>query len=59
MMSRRADDGSTQPVEVPPEAGRTPQRASPDLALGPDDNGKDKVSREEIQRLFGRALRVR
>lgn len=59
MMSRRADAGPSPKVKVPAGAKRANHRASPDLAIAPDFDGETNVTRDEIQRLFDGALRVR
>ncbi len=66
MMSRRAEDGipSTVPkLEMQPQANRrtSPRHETiePTKMLPMADHDSEPVTREEMQKLFGRALRVR
>jgi len=59
MMSRRADDGDAPKVERVAEPVRPSRRTSGENTVASGSRAGGNVTREEIQRLFGTALRVR
>jgi len=59
MMSRRADDGDAPKVERVAEPVRPNRRTSGESTAASGSRAGGNVTREEMQRLFGTALRVR
>ncbi|MEP2920062.1 hypothetical protein [Sulfitobacter sp.] len=59
MMSRRADDGDAPKVERVAEPVRPNCRTSGESTAASGSRAGGNVTREEMQRLFGTALRVR
>ena len=59
MMSRRAEDGEFREAEQPAETVRPNHRTLTENTVSAQRDISGNVTREEMQRLFGTALRVR